>query len=75
MFSGTDDCVHVDDAMRRIAHHLLHICSKDGAFSHLASGSVSESQELYMELGPLLAAKKELGDGNGLADQLLKYQY
>lgn len=24
-FPGTDDCIHVDDAMRLIAHHLLHI--------------------------------------------------
>ena len=67
-FSGTDDCIHVDDAMRLIAHHLLHICSRDGAFSHLAP--VPENSELHMELAPLLAAKKELGDGEGLADQL-----
>lgn len=24
-FPGTDDCINVDDAMRLIAHHLLHI--------------------------------------------------
>ncbi len=29
-----------------------------------------ENTELSMELAPLLAAKKELGEGEGLADQL-----
>ncbi|KAL3144579.1 hypothetical protein ABBQ32_004303 [Trebouxia sp. C0010 RCD-2024] len=67
-FSGTDDCIHVDDAMRLISHHLLHICSRDGAFSHMAP--VPENTELSMELAPLLAAKKELGEGEGLAAQL-----
>lgn len=67
-FSGTDDCISVNDAMRVIAHHLLHICSKDGAFNHLAL--VPENSELSMELAPLLAAKKELGEGDGLVDQL-----
>ncbi len=67
-FSGTDDCIHADDAMRLISHHLLHICSRDGAFSHLAS--VPENSELSMELAPLLAAKRELGVDEGLADQL-----
>ncbi len=33
--SGTDNCIHVDDGMRLIAHHLLHICSRDGAFRHM----------------------------------------
>ena len=65
-FSSTDDCIHVDDAMGLIAHHLLYICSRDGALSHLAS--LPESSVLYMELAPPLAAKKELGDGDGLAD-------
>ena len=54
--------------MRLTVHYLLHICSRDGAFSHLAP--VPEHSELYMELAPLLAAKKELGDGEGLAHQL-----
>lgn len=63
-----EDCISVNDAMRFIAHHLLHVCSRDGAFSHLAF--VSENSELSMELIPLLAAKKELGEGEGLADQL-----
>ena len=67
-FSGTDDCISADDAMRLIAHHLLHICSRDGAFNHLAT--VPENSELSMELAPLLAAKKELGEGEGLAVQL-----
>ena len=67
-FFGTDDCISVHDAMRFIVHHLLHICSKDGAFNHLAS--VPENSELSMELAPLLVAKKELGEGDGLADQL-----
>ena len=38
------------------------------AFNHL--DSVPEGSELSMELAPLLAAKKELGEGEGLADQL-----
>lgn len=67
-FFGIDDCISVNDAMRFIAHHLLHICSKDGAFNHLAP--VPENSELSMELAPLLAAKKELGEGDGLVDQL-----
>ncbi len=47
--------------MRFIAHHLLHVCSTDGAFSHLAS--VPENSDLSLEIIPLLAAKKELGEG------------
>ena len=54
--------------MRFIAHHLLHICSPYGAFNYLAH--VAENSELFMELAPLLAAKKELGESEGLADQL-----
>ena len=67
-FSDTDGCISVDDAVRLIAHHLLHISSRNGAFNHL--DSVPEGSELFMELAPLLAAKKELGEGEGLADQL-----
>ena len=67
-FSGKDDCIPVDDAMRLIAHHLLYICSRDGAFNHLEN--VPENSDLSMELAPLLAAKKELGEGEGLAVQL-----
>ena len=59
----------VDDVLRLIAHHLLRICSRDGAFNHLSS--VPENSALLMELAPLLAAKKELGEGEGLASQLL----
>ena len=66
-FYGTGDCVSVLDAMRFIAHHLLHI-SKVGAFKHLAL--VPENTELSMEIAPLLVAKRELGEGDGLADQL-----
>ncbi len=50
-FSGIDDCIHFDDAMRLIAHHLLHFCSGNGAFNLLES---------VVHAAPLLAAKKEL---------------
>ena len=63
-----DDYIYVDDAMRLIAPRLLHICSRDGAFSHLAP--VPENSELYMELVPLVAAKNKPGDGEGFPDQL-----
>ena len=67
-FSDTDGCISSDDAIRLIAHHLVHISSKNGAYNYL--DSVPEGSELFMELVPLLAAKMELGEGEGLAVQL-----
>ena len=67
-FSNTDDCISVDDAVRLIAHHLLYISSRSAAFYHL--DTVPEDSELAMELAPLLAAKKELGEDEGLNVQL-----
>ena len=67
-FPNTDDCISVDNAIRLIAHHLLHISSRNAAFNHL--DSVPEGSQLAMELAPLLAAKKELGEDEGLNVQL-----
>ncbi len=59
--SDTDGCISADDAVRLIAHHLLHISSRNGAFNHL--DSVPEGSKLFMELVPVSAVKKELGEG------------
>ncbi|KAL0027659.1 hypothetical protein WJX79_006244 [Trebouxia sp. C0005] len=57
-----------DDAMRLIAHHLLNISSRDPLFHHQEVDL--RNSELSKELEPLLAAKRELGQGEGLAQQL-----
>ena len=57
-----------DDAVRLVAHHLLNISSRDPLFHH-QEADLSNS-ELSKELQPLLAAKRELGEGEGLAQQL-----
>ena len=67
-FSEIGGSILADDAMRFIAYHLLKICSKAGAFNHLTS--VPNNEALSLELAPLLAAKKELGMGEGLVTQL-----
>ena len=69
-FSDTDGCISVDDAARLIAHHVVHISFRHNhcAFNYL--DSVPEGSELSTERAPLLAAKKELGESEGLADQL-----
>lgn len=58
-FPDVLDRISVDDAVRLVAHHLLHISSRNAGFNHL--DGVPEGSELSMELAPLLAAKKELG--------------
>ncbi|KAL3140466.1 hypothetical protein ABBQ38_004725 [Trebouxia sp. C0009 RCD-2024] len=67
-FSDVVDRISADDAVRLVAHHLLHISSTNAGFNHL--DSVPEGSDLSMELAPLLAAKKELGEAEGLAVQL-----
>ena len=60
--------IAADDAMRLIAHHLLNISSRDPLFHHQEADL--RNIELSKELEPLLAAKRELGQGEGLAQQL-----
>ena len=57
-----------DDAMRLIAHHLINISSRDPLSHHLEADA--RNTDLSKELVPLLAAKRELGQGEGLAQQL-----
>ena len=57
-----------DDAMRLIAHHLLNVSSTDPLFHH--QGVDYRNAELSKEMEPLLAAKRELGIDEGLAQQL-----
>ena len=57
-----------DDIMRFIAHHLLNIFSRDPLFSHVVA--VPEGSDLSMEIAPLLAAKRQLGEDESLQVQL-----
>lgn len=67
-FSDKPGYVIADNAMRLIAHHLLNISSRDPLFHHLEAGATNF--ELSKELVLLLLAKRELGEGEGLAQQL-----
>ncbi len=60
--------ITANDALRLIAHHLVNISSRDPLFHH--SEADARNTDLSTELAPLLAAKKELGQGEGLAQQL-----
>ena len=67
-FSNKPGYISADNAMRLIAYHLLNISSRDPLFHH--SEAEVTNFELSKELEPLLAAKRELGQGEGLAQQL-----